>query len=414
MMNFVRRCSIRHWIILAVANFLLVASLGLLMRLKAIVPMAWANQKNLMHAHSHFAFSGWVSHTLMVFIVMAVLGLQAKDVFPRRYQWIIGANLLASFGMLVSFTMQGYGLYSIILSTITLIVSYVFAGCCWRDLSRSALPKVLQYWFKAALVFSVFSSLGTFSLVYLMASHQLEPLKQLASVYFYLHFQYNGWFFFACMGLLHYWLYHKTIVVPCGKGIFWFFTSCIIPAYFLSVLWWKAFPQWLYVAVVVTVLLQFSVWIIYITKVLRFFKQHISLSLHPYVKILWSGVMLAVFLKLVLQSVSVIPSLSQLVYGYRPIVVAYLHLVLLVIISLFLLGLAFQMQVLHLGKWTQRCLVGLVVGVLLNELILAIQGIGGLARVYIPATNEFLAVAAVIMVLSLFGILWTQRAGKSS
>lgn len=394
----------------AVLNLLIVAGVGLLMRIKTIFPLAWVNQKYIMHAHSHFAFSGWVSHTLMVLMLMSVFRLRANDSLPPRYQYIIAANLLASFGMLVCFTLQGYGLYAIIFSTLALFISFIFAGFGWRDIGRSTIPPVVKYWFKAALFFSVLSSLGTFSLVRLMATQQLDPLKQLASVYFYLHFQYNGWFLFACVGLFLYWFYEANGVVACSKRLFLLFFSCVIPAYFLSILWWKAFPDWLYVIVVATVLLQLGVWAWFVRQILISFREGNTLQiLNPTTKIIWTGVIGAVFLKIVLQAASVIPSLSQLVYGYRPIVIAYLHLVLLVIISLFMLGFAFQMRILHLNKIVHRWMMGLAIGVVLNEFVLMLQGIGGLVRIYVPFTNHFLVLAAGIIVISVCGILWKQR-----
>ena len=410
MLDFIRKCTIRRWLLIAVLNLLMVAGAGLLMRLKMIFPLAWANQKYIMHAHSHFAFAGWVSHALMVLMIMAIFRLRANNPLPLRYQYIITANLFASYGMLICFAVQGYGLYAIIFSTLTLLISFIFAGFGWRDIGQSTVPVVVKYWFKASLFFSVLSSLGTFSLVRLMVTQQLDPLTQLASVYFYLHFQYNGWFLFGCVGLFLYWLYDSSGVVACSKKLFWLFFSCVIPAYFLSVLWWKAFPDWLYIIVLVTVLLQVSVWIWFVRHVLLSLKgRKILQMINPTTKIIWTGVVTAVFLKILLQAASVIPSLSQLVYGYRPIVIAYLHLVLLVIISLFILGFAFQMQILRLSKMAHRWMMGLAIGVVLNELILMLQGIGGLLKTYIPLTNHFLVIAAGIMVVSICGILWEQR-----
>lgn len=409
MLDLIRKCTIRHWLIIATLNLLIVAGFGLLMRLKTIFPLAWANQKFLMHAHSHFAFAGWVSHALMVFMLMAIFSLRANDSLPLRYQYVITVNLLASYGMLVCFTVQGYGVYAIIFSTLSLLISFIFAGFVWRDISRSTIPLVVKYWFTASLFFSVLSSLGTFSLVRLMVAQQLDPLKQLASVYFYLHFQYNGWFLFGCVGLFLYWLYDSNGVVACSKRLFWLFFSCVMPAYFLSVLWWKVFPDWLYVVVVITVFLQLCVWIWLVRYVFLSLKERNALQMiNPTTKIVWTGVTVAVFLKILLQAASVVPSLSQLVYGYRPIVIAYLHLVLLVIISLFILGFAFQMRTLHLSKIVHRWVMGLAIGVVLNEFILMIQGIGGLMRTYIPLTNHFLVLAAGIMVVSVCGILWKQ------
>jgi len=413
MSGFIQKMTIRRWLILGVFNLLIVAGVGLLMRLKMLIPLAWANQKHLMHAHSHFAFSGWVSHTLMVCMLLAIFRLHPQDTLPKRYQYILASNLLASFGMLVCFTLQGYALYSIIFSTLTLLISFVFAAFSWKDIGRLELPTVLKSWFKGALFFSVLSSLGTFALVRLMVTQQLDPLKQLASVYFYLHFQYNGWFLFACIGLLLYWLYDREGVIACSKRLFWLFFSCVIPAYFLSVLWWKAFPDWLYVVVVATVILQLGVWVVFIRGVFQVMRKgNVFPGINPTTKIVWTGVLLAVFLKILLQAASVVPSLSQLVYGYRPIVIAYLHLVLLVIITLFLLGFAFQIRGLHLHKTVHLWMMGLVFGIVLNELVLTVQGVGGLMRAYVPYTNHALALAAGIIVVSVGGILWRQRLKK--
>lgn len=412
MLKIIRKGNIRQWLTIAVFNLLIVALFGLLMRLKTIFPMAWANQKFLMHAHSHFAFAGWVSHALMVLMVMAIFRLGSQDRLPHRYQYVVATNLLASFGMLICFTLQGYGLYAIIFSTLSIVVSFVFVGIAWWDMKKSALPLVLKYWFRAALFFLLLSALGTFSLVRLMVTQQLDPLKQLASIYFYLHFQYNGWFLFACVGLFLYWLYDSTGIVACSKRLFWLFFACVIPAYFLSVLWWKAFPGWLYIVVVGTVVVQLGIWISFMRGVFSVFRQQSAAQLNPTVKLVWTGVMLAVFLKILLQAASVIPSVSQLVYGYRPIVIAYLHLVLLVIISLFILGFAFQMRTLHFSKWVRGSFMGVLAGTLLNELVLTVQGIGGLVRTYIPLANHFLVFAAGLIVIGLMGVLAGQRDRK--
>jgi hypothetical protein len=71
---------------------------------------------------------------------------------------------------------------------------------------------------------------------------------------------------------------------------------------------------------------------------------------------------------------STIPALSQLAFGFRPIVIAYLHLVLLAIISLFLFFI-YANHLIHFNKQIKIGIIIFSIGVLLNEIILAIQGI---------------------------------------
>ncbi len=405
--NFIRNITVRQWVILGIYNLLLVALAGLLMRLKVVLPMPAVNQKFLLHAHSHFAFSGWISHALLVLITAAICGLQRNDHLPVRYRWLVALNLLAAYGMLASFSLQGYGLYSISFSSLTILLSYLFSYFCWRDTGSPRISRATRDWIRAALIFLVISSVGTFLLAYLMASHDNNTRLQLAAVYFFLHFQYNGWFFFACMGLMQHWL-ERTGVAPDRSGTaFRIFAFTCIPAYLLSVLWWDM-PGWLYVAVVLSVILQGVAWCIWLRSLAM--KRPLFNSRLPAVaKWLLGGVVLAVSVKILLQGLSVIPALSQLAYSFRPIVIAYLHLVLLVIITLFILSYAYMTGQLSINR-TARIGTGIfTVGMILNELLLMTQGISGLATFYIPHLPAGLAGAAVIMVAGLMVLAWSQQ-----
>ena len=106
----------------------------------------------------------------------------------------------------------------------------------------------------------------------------------------------------------------------------------------------------------------------------------------------------ALSLKFILQLGSTIPALSQLAFGFRPIVIAYLHLVLLAIISLFLLFYIYANQFLTFNKQIKNGIIIFSVGVLLNEIILAIQGIASFSYTLIPFVNEMLFGAAIILV----------------
>lgn len=67
-MNF----NFKFWIRLTLINLLIVAFFGVVMRYKIGFAFPYLNQKNLQHAHSHFAFGGWISMMIMVLMLYSV------------------------------------------------------------------------------------------------------------------------------------------------------------------------------------------------------------------------------------------------------------------------------------------------------------------------------------------------------
>lgn len=404
----IRYLCAKTWIVVTMFNLLVVGIFGFVMRLKFLFPIPWLDQKNIMHAHSHFAFSAWVSQAMMIFLIMAVTGVKANQVLSKKYQFILSANWTIAIGMLISFSATGYSMLSIVLSFLSILVSYLFCFHLSNDLKSAQLPVAIVLLTRAALIFNVASSFGTYFLAYLKASHQLDPLKQLGSVYFYLHFQYNGWFFFGCLALLIHWLYKQTGNMLISRRFALFYVLTVVPTYFLSVLWWKNFPTWLYIILVLTVGLQFVLWTKLAYRIVQLIRNKVSLTLIQDTYKIWLCVLFAMFLKLILQGLSVIPALSQHAYGFRPIVIAYLHLVLLVVISLFLIGYAFQLGLLKIEKGFHYGTYGLLFGIFLNEFVLMLQGLGGFIPYSIAGTHTVLAIAAAIIIVSLYKILQAQ------
>jgi len=368
------------------------------MRYKIGFEFPFLDQKHLQHSHSHFAFSGWISHTLMV-LMIGFLEYKIKKTevqFIKKYNLLLITNLICSYGMLISFIIQGYGAISILFSTSSIVIACVFTFFYFKDLKLISHEDLSKNWFKASLFFNVISSLGTFALAYMMVSKNIQQNEYLSSIYFYLHFQYNGWFFFACMGLLISFLQLKKAENLFFNKTFWlFFVSCI-PAYFLSTLWLKL-PTWIYVLTLLSALVQTITWFKFLYVIIKL--KNNFLEKYPLVlRYILFFVGVALSLKFILQLGSTIPALSQLAFGFRPIVIAYLHLVLLAIISLFLLFYIYANQFLTFNKQIKNGIIIFSVGVLLNEIILAIQGIASFSYTLIPFVNEMLFGAAIILV----------------
>ena len=385
---------LRKWLTISFLNLLLVASLGVILRYKIAFYLPFTQQKYVLDSHSHFAFAGWITQTLMVLLVH-YLGFKNGEQIFKKYKWLLYANLITAYGMLISFFMQGYAFFSISFSTLSIFVSYFFAAYYWKDLNRINEKKVSHVWFKTALVFSVVSSLGAFALTYMMANKIMHQNWYLASIYFFLHFQYNGWFFFAGMGLLVSKLERINEAVKTLKIVFLLFCFACIPAYFLSALW-LPIPRIIYCIIIAAVIAQLAGWALMV-KVFIKNKFFINEQFSKYGKALLLLSAIAFTIKLLLQAGSVHPALSQLSYGFRPIVIGYLHLVLLAVTSIFIIGYIVSFELIPVTKKLITGVFIFVAGIIINELLLMAQGVAALSYNSIPYMNILLLITAFIL-----------------
>lgn len=391
-----KQISLTTWMKIPFFNLLIVSFIGVILRYKIAFSLPFVDQKYLLHAHSHFAFSGWLSQLLMAFITQYIYK-KNNAVNLNKYNTLLWINLISAYGMLLSFPFQGYGSVSIIFSTLSILNSYVFAFVVWRDLNKIKEKNISHYWLKASLAFNAISSLGAFGLAYMMANKIAVQEWYLAAVYFFLHFQYNGWFFFAAIGLLMYWFTEKNIKINnnIAKWIFWLFFSAAIPAYFLSALW-LPIPTWLYMLIVAAAFAQLAGFILLLMHI-RHNYSIIAKNLSKPAQWLWMLSFIALSIKLLLQAGSTMPSLNMVAYGFRPIVIGYLHLVLLGVLSLFLIGNFLAAEVEHLCSLQRKGLIIFVTGIIINEILLMLQGVGGLLYTNIESISYLLLAAAIIM-----------------
>lgn len=390
--------KIKFWLKISLLNLCIVAALGVLMRYKIGFEFPYLDQKHLQHSHSHFAFAGWLSHTLMALMVY-FLQTKITDFNGNKYKNTIIANLICSYGMLVSFIIEGYGLVSIILSTASIFVSYVFAFRFIKDSKLLDADCIAKSWLKASVIFNAFSSLGTFYLAYMMATKNVVLDLYHSSIYFYLHFQYNGWFFFACMGLAFGFLNLRKSEHSFYETSFKLFAAACVPAYFLSTLWLEL-PLWLYAIAVLAALIQVFAWFKLLAIAIKTRKDFLE-NFPPLLRYILLFASFALSIKLLLQLGSTVPLLSELAFGFRPIVIAYLHLVLLAIISLFILFYVYANHLLSINKNIKHGIVLFSIGVLLNEIVLAVQGLASFSYIPIPYVNEILFGIAIILLIGI-------------
>ncbi len=373
----------------SVISLLIVAILGTLMRYKIAYSLPIFEQKNLLHAHSHFAFSGWISHILYCGMASIIL----KHVYSRRYDILIIANLIFSVGMLIAFTIQGYKMISIMFSTATILISILFAIQFIIDWRKISGYHPSRSWSIAAVLLNVLAAGGPLFLAFMIMTKTTNHNNYLGSVYYYLHFEYNGWFFFAAIAMIVQNLKSRLKLL---EKHFVFLVIATVPTFFLSILW-ANIPTWLFVVTIACTFLQFGVWIQMLKVYFPQIKTYLISNYPQWVSLLCYTAILAITIKFLLQSISVIPSLSQLVFGIRPIIIAYLHLVLLGVYSLFLISYLVIKNYVTVNTTFRNGAMVFLIGVLLNELLLGIQGFAAFAYIPISHVNDMLFGAAVIL-----------------
>jgi hypothetical protein len=312
----------------AFINLLIVALMGVFLRSFPFLSSFPLTYKNILHGHSHFAFGGWLMPVLF--------GLMLKN-FPQLHHRIsynhwrnISIIMLASaYGMLLAFPVQGYKAVSIFFSTLSILGNSYMAVVIWKALKGENISVAAQF-LKAGVFYMVLSSLGPFATAPLIAMGKSGTPIYYDAVYFYLHFQYNGWFLFAVLAFIYQYLERKGIDTN-GKRVFWLLNLCCIPTYFLSVLWHQP-PVIFHIIGGASALLQYGALVLLLRDV-----RMMPLK-NKLVKFLVHVSIVSLALKMLLQLASAWPLVADLAYLYRNFVVAYLHLALLGCISLFLIG----------------------------------------------------------------------------
>ena len=252
-------------------------------------------------------------------------------------------------------------------------------------------------WFKASLALCAISSAGAFTLAFLMARHIHVQEYNLSAIYFYLHFQYNGWFLFASFGLFFSFLkeYYDLQYSVLNKKLFSILGITSIPTYLMSIMGFQLRGSLLWIAdiagIVQCMVLYYLIRLV--TGIYRDFKG----SLGQTSSFLWLLSAISMVLKIVLQTLSLIPELNQYAMGFRPAVIGYLHLVFLGVISFFIIGYINEVFKSSNIKINATGVHIFVAGVLLQELILMLQSFEALGAGHVPNTNLLLLFAALII-----------------
>ncbi len=376
-------------------NFLIAAILGTLLRYYIMRPFGGFNFLNWLQVHSHVMFLGWVTLALF-YLVLERLEARIKNLLL----FSIIVFQLCVLAMFISFPWEGYGVMSIILLSLTMVSGFIIL---WYVFQNSKGDHNTGWVFiRTAFVFMVISSMGPLALgpISVMGLKNTEWYNY--AVYFYLHFQYNGWFFMALLGLF--------LVVYSAweekhrdklRRSWLLLTVAVFLTFPLSVTGHDN-SRWLNLAGGAGAALQLYVIIHLLMAYLgdkrkREGNDNFNGSLFIQLSVT------ALILKMFLQLISALPQLTDFIQSNRNLIIAYLHLVLIGFVSFGLLFFYLK------GKLNKPAIIpirissiNLLLGFILNETVLLLSLTGWISG-FIPG---LLFMASLIMVTGISGFLF--------
>jgi len=381
------------WLSISLFNLSIVAFLGFALRSKILFPLHFLDYSGLLSAHSHFAFAGWAG---LSFVTLFIYDLLPKERYQRKiYQWILIAIEISALGMAFLFPFFGYNFVTITFSTLYVIAIFLFVPIFIKDILRARPNKITQLLSISALVSLLLSFLGTLGLMYIIISRSGGSLLYRDSIYTFLHFQYNGFFTLSVFALFVNYVSKKGVLLNKNARMFSVMLCLsILPALFLSLLWHDKTVFYFFAAIACFCILV-ALFYFYLFLKSFSFKQIFSSRI---ANSFWTFSVISFVLKMMLQVGTIFPQLGNAVYGDRPVIIGFLHLVFLGFITFFILAVLIEKKFFSIKN--QIVLFPFIIfaaGIILNEFLLMLQGLGILFQTNNDIYKWLLWMTAIIL-----------------
>jgi len=393
----------RSLYIFAFTLFILSAFYGLLIRWNFVFSIPLFTYKNFLQSHSHVAFLGWGYVVTITAIIQSYLtNLQQQN---KVYNISLLIILVTVTFMLISFPLSGYKVFSIVLLSVFGITSYVLSFKLLKDLKGNSIDvRFIKY----GIYYYLLSSFATWFLAGVLVTQGKNDLYY-NTVYFYLHFLYNGYFVFVLFGLLFKILINQNVNLPKNlqNYFFVFLNIACVPAYALSVLWSKVASIFYIIGFVAAVLQVVSLFFLII--IMKGVFTQIKWNKHS--KLLLNFGLVAYALKIVMQVFSSFPYFVEKSLALKPFfIIGYLHLFTLGFMSVFLFLILIELGKMKLISNSSKLGVLIfLIGILLTETLLFSQGFLFLFSLgSIGSYNLVLLITSLLVVIGLLFIYFNQ------
>ena len=360
------------WPRIALFNFLIIATLGALMRYAFVNEVPWLDYRNVMQSHSYFALTAWISLLLFV-LLMHTFG---DGKLSKAYHVLLLFFQITLLGILLAFVTGGGGKAAFLFMLVNIVLIYILTGFFLKT-TWSKIKALAPKWFiGAAFFFLVLSTLGILMMITAIFVPDVSTFLFYTGAQVFFHFQMNGWFVFALLAIVYkeFQTAGNEIRVNTVRTMFWLlFASCMLTTSLIIA--WIYNKDWAFVINSIGAVLQL-VALVFFLRILK--KQELSVTFKGKI---WPGALLRIALwcwiiKVLIQTTTLVPAMAAVAFTIRNFVIGYFHLQLIGAISLSLLALAIHKKYFHIHSILARTgIVLLLIGFVISEIILFSQGV---------------------------------------
>ena len=360
--------------------FIITILLGLSLRVSYIADVFF-NIRHVTHSHSHIGLLGWIYTILSSLICQYFL----RETDRKPYFILFLCTQFCILGMLFSFPFGGYFLYSIIFSSLFIICTYWFSIFFLKrskkynfirfSISKSVdvendKPLSLKFihW---GIYFLILSSIGIWLLPVAIVKAGKGSDWYNSALYFFLHFQYNGWFLAVLFGLLVGEIEHKSLLNSKRlKGALYNFVIGTIGSVTLS---WVGFFN----EPILYIIGNISGFLL-LASIFELYRAYMQLEKPAF---LMQMFLLLCMLKTIFMFLGSFPWIAEVVLPNREFVISYLHFTFLGVIGFGVLHFLEKNLHIHFPYWSLSLYTTAFVG---SEILITYKGIAILCELFVP------------------------------
>lgn len=401
------RTLMQRWFNIALFNFGIAGVVGCVLRAIYIWEIPWVRFKALLNAHSHVAMLGWAFIAMVVFLLR-----DETPKGPSRFSlaMLITAQVAVA-GMLLGFPVQSYGPFTITVSVLHMLASYVLCIQVWKA-TRTWRANGSRLLARIAVILMFVSTLGVWGTGLIIANGGFGTELYYWSIQFYLHFQLNGWFWFGALALWSRWAETHGARHVMDRITIRLWLVSVVLTFALAIAWSE--HHWaVYATNSIGVVLQ--LWAGWRTAKAILGAQKMLHNKAP----LWAWrcvtySLAAMGLKVVMQAAVAIPQVAIMAFTVRNYVVGFVHLNTLGVISMMLFAMALlRGWFISTSAVARAGLATFTSGMLLMEAVLFLQGFFFWAGWgMIPGYYWIILLVSLLLPLGIFVLLghsWKMR-----